>query len=61
LIETNQASYSPPETHDTEMFDDGTIILSATSTGSYMIDLDRRKCNKCSKENKGKFYGLFCE
>jgi len=43
LTETNQASYSPPETHDTEMFDDGTIILGSTSTGSCMIDLDRRQ------------------
>jgi len=43
LTETNQASYSPPETHDTEMFDYGTIILGSTSTGSYMIDLDRRQ------------------
>lgn len=26
LTETNQATYSPPETHDVEMFDEGTII-----------------------------------
>lgn len=44
LTEINQTNYSPPESHDMEMFDDGTVILQgSTSSGSQMIDLNRKQ------------------
>lgn len=43
LIEINQATSSPPKTHDLEMFDDETIIQGSTLADSHMIGLDRRQ------------------
>lgn len=43
LTETNQATYSPPESHDMEMFDEGTIIQGSTLADSHMISLDKRQ------------------
>jgi len=35
-----------------EMFDDGTIIQGSTSTGSHMIDLDRKQQGNVTNATK---------
>lgn len=62
LTETNWSSYSPPDSLDSENFDDGIIIQGSTSVDSPILDLDKKHPGNminAAKKTKENFMNYF--